>query len=132
MSEARKYKLNLVVANQFIGQMADDIKNAVFGNVGTIMSYRVGVTDANFLQHEFAPTFSEQDLVNIEAWHVYVKTQVKGEPVPPFSMKVSVDLNAWNAMRRPDIAQAIKELSRLTYGRDMVEVETEISRRAKL
>ncbi|KKS64437.1 MAG: hypothetical protein UV33_C0026G0009 [Candidatus Daviesbacteria bacterium GW2011_GWA1_42_6] len=53
LSEARKYKLNLVVANQFIGQMADDIKNAVFGNVGTIMSYRVGVTDANFLQHEF-------------------------------------------------------------------------------
>lgn len=132
LSEARKYKLNLTVANQFIGQMADDIKNAVFGNVGTQIAFRVGVTDANFLQHEFAPIFSEQDLVNIEAWHVYIKTQVKGEPVPPFSMKVSVDFNAWNGMRRPDIAQAIKELSRLTYGRDMVEVEAEIATRAKL
>ncbi len=132
LSEARKYKLDLIVANQFIGQMSDDIKNAIFGNVGTIMSYRVGVTDANFLQHEFAPTFSEQDLVNIEAWHVYVKTQVKGEPVPPFSMKVSVDLNAWNAMRKPEIAHAIKELSRLTYGRDLAEVERDITTRAKL
>lgn len=132
LSEARKYKLNLTVANQFIGQMSEDIKNAIFGNVGSILTYRVGVTDANFLQHEFAPTFTEQDLVNIEAWHVYVKTQVHGEPVPPFSMKVSIDLNAWNAMKRPEIAQAIKELSRLTYGRDVTEVETEINRRAKL
>ncbi|MCL5784075.1 MAG: type IV secretion system DNA-binding domain-containing protein [Patescibacteria group bacterium] len=132
LSEARKYKLNLVVANQFIGQMPEDIKNAIFGNVGSILTYRVGVTDANFLQHEFAPTFTEQDLVNIEARHVYVKTQVQGEPVPPFSMSVSIDLNAWNAMKRPEIAQAIKELSRLTYGRDVVEVEAEITRRARL
>ena len=107
LSEARKYKLNLTVANQFIGQMPEDIKNAIFGNVGTIITYRVGVTDANFLQHEFAPVFTEQDLVNIEARHVYIKTQVHGEPVPPFSMDVTIDLNAWNALRRPDIAQAL-------------------------
>lgn len=132
LSEARKYKLNLIVANQFIGQMPEDIKNAIFGNVGTMMTYRVGVTDANFLQHEFSPTFTEQDLVNIEAWNVYVKTQVKGEPVPPFSMKVGIDFNAWNAMKKPEIAQAIKELSRLTYGRDQSEVEAEINHRAKL
>ena len=90
------------------------------------------MTDAAFMQHEFAPTFSEQDLVNIEAWHVYIKTQVKGEPVPPFSMYTKPNFEAWNAMRRPDIAQAIKELSRLTYGRDVAEVEVDISRRAKL
>ncbi|KKR80509.1 MAG: hypothetical protein UU26_C0015G0005 [Candidatus Daviesbacteria bacterium GW2011_GWC1_40_9] len=132
LSEARKYKLNLIVANQFIGQMPEDIKNAIFGNVGTQISFRIGVTDANFLQHEFAPTFSEQDLVNIEAWNVYVKTQVKGEPVPPFSMKVGIDFKAWNAMKKPEIAQAIKELSRLTYGRDVAEVEAEINQRAKL
>ncbi|MDO8570011.1 MAG: type IV secretion system DNA-binding domain-containing protein [Candidatus Daviesbacteria bacterium] len=132
LSEARKYRLNLTVANQFIGQMSDDIKNAIFGNVGSIMTYRVGVTDANFLQHEFAPTFSENDLVNIEAWTVYVKTQVKGEPIPPFSMYTKPNFDAWNALKRADIAQAIRELSRLTYGRDVVEVESEIITRSKL
>ncbi len=132
LSEARKYKLNLIVANQFIGQMSEDIKNAIFGNVGTVVAYRVGVPDANFLQHEFAPVFSEADLVNIEARHVYVKTQVKGEPVPPFSMDVSIDMTAWNGMRKPQIAQAIKELSRLNFGRDVAEVEAEIAQRARL
>lgn len=132
LSEARKYKLNLTVANQFIGQMPEDIKNAIFGNVGTTIAYRVGVPDANFLQHEFAPVFSEQDLVNIEAWHVYVKTQVKSEPIPPFSMYTKPNWDAWNAMRRKDIAQAIKELSRLTYGRDITEVEADIAQRSKL
>ncbi len=132
LSEARKYRLNLTVANQFIGQMPEDVKNAIFGNVGTIMCYRVGVTDANFLQHEFAPVFNEQDLVNIEAHHIYMKTQVKGEPVPPFSVNLSKDMAAWNAMRRADVARAIKELSRLTYGRDRRLIESEIGERAKL
>ena len=132
LSEARKYRLNLVVANQFIGQIDENIKNAIFGNVGTVMAYRVGVTDANFLQHEFAPVFNEQDLVNVEANTLYVKTQVKGEPIPPFSMNVYKDMKAWYAMMRPDIGKAIKELSRLTYGRDRQSVEAEISVRAKL
>jgi len=132
LSEARKYKLNLIVANQFIGQMPEDVKNAVFGNVGTLMAYRTGVTDANFLQHEFAPVFNENDLVNIEAQNLYIKTQVFGEPVPPFSINVSKDMNAWRAMRREDIAKAIVELSRLTYGRDVAEVEAEINSRSNL
>jgi len=132
LSEARKYRLNLIVANQFIGQMQDDIKNAIFGNVGSIVTYRVGVTDANFLQHEYAPTFSENDLVNIEAWTVYVKTQVKGEPIPPFSMYTKPNFDAWDALKRPDIAQAIRELSRLTYGKDIAGVESEIVSRSKL
>lgn len=132
LSEARKYKLNLVVANQFIGQIQEDVKNAIFGNVGTLISYRVGVTDANFLQHEFAPTFSEADLVNVDIFNCYIKTQVKGEPVPPFSMNTGKDFKAWNAMKRSDIAQAIIELSRLTYGRDAQEVETELTQRANL
>lgn len=132
LSEARKYRLNLVVANQFIGQMQEDVKNAIFGNVGTIMAYRVGVTDANFLQHEFAPIFNEQDLVNIEAQTLYVKTQVKSEPIPPFSMNVLMDLKAWDGRKRPDISRAIREYSRLTYGRDREEVEKEIAFRAKL
>ncbi len=132
LSEARKYRLNLVVANQFIGQIEEGIKNAIFGNVGTVMAYRVGVTDANFLQHEFAPVFSEQDLVNIEAQTLYVKTQVHGEPIPPFSMNVGKDMAAWKALQKPDVGKAIIELSRLTYGRDRAQVEAEITTRAKL
>jgi hypothetical protein len=132
LSEARKYKLNLVVANQFIGQMTDDVKNAIFGNVGTIMAFRTGVTDAQFLQNEFQPVFTEQDITNIDFANVYVKTQVKGEPVPPFSISVAKDMKAWKAMYKPDVAQAIKELSRLTYGRDKRMVEAEIAQRARL
>lgn len=132
LSEARKYKLNLIVANQFMGQLDENIKNAIIGNIGTLMTYRVGTTDANFLQNEYTPIFNEQDLLNVPAQTLYVKTQVKGEPVPPFSLDVTKDMTAWKSMRRPEIGQAIKELSKLTFGRDRVEVEREIAERAKL
>ncbi len=132
LSEARKYRLNLIVANQFMGQLEDNIKNAIIGNIGTIMTYRVGTTDANFLQNEYQPIFNEQDLLNIPAVTMYVKTQVNGEPVPPFSMNVLKDMNAWNAMMRPEIGQAIKELSKLTFGRNRPDVELEITKRSNL
>ena len=61
LAEARKFRLNLIVANQFVGQVEEDVKNAIFGNVGTIISFRIGVTDANYLQHEFTPIFNESD-----------------------------------------------------------------------
>jgi len=132
LSEARKYRLNLIVANQFIGQIGEDLKNAVFGNVGTLIGFRVGVTDANYLQHEFTPTFTESDLVNIEAKHVYIKTQVLGEPVPPFSMDTSKDMTKWKALINNQVGQAIRELSRLRYGRDLTTVEAVIAQRANL
>ena len=132
MSEARKFKLNLIVANQYIAQMEEDIKNAVFGNVGTIISYRVGVADASFLAHEYAPTFSETDLVNVEGQSVFVKTIVKGQPVPSFSMNVLKDMVAEKARMRKDVSDAVVELSRLKYGRDAVVVEEEIGRRSRL
>ncbi|OGE26644.1 hypothetical protein A3C26_04580 [Candidatus Daviesbacteria bacterium RIFCSPHIGHO2_02_FULL_39_12] len=132
LSEARKYRLNLVVANQFIGQIGEDLKNAVFGNVGTVIAFRVGVTDANYLQHEFSPTFTEQDLVNIESPHVYIKTIVSGEPMVPFSLDTTKDMAKWQAMLKPQIGAAIKELSRLKFGRDVTQVEAEIITRAKL
>ena len=132
LSEARKYRLNLTVANQFIGQIGEDLKNAVFGNVGTVVAFRVGVTDANYLQHEFSPTFTEQDLVNIEAPHTYMKTIVNGEPVVPFSLDTTKDMNKWKAMLNPQIGQAIRELSRLKFGRDGTQVEAEINQRARL
>ncbi len=132
LSEARKYRLSLIVANQFIGQIDEEVKNAVFGNVGTMVSFRVGVPDANFLQHEFAPTFNENDLTNIEKYHVYIKTIVKNEPVPPFSMSLQKDMDAVMARMNPKQAEMIKDLSRLTYGKDREAVEIEIQSRSNL
>lgn len=132
LSEARKYRLNLIVANQYMGQLDDTIKNAIIGNIGTLMTYRVGTSDASFLQNEYAPTFNEQDLLNVPAQTVYVKTIVSSEPVPPFSLDVKKDMKAWYSMMRPQVGNAIKELSALTYGRDRKEVEAEIATRAKL
>lgn len=132
MSEARKYRLGLCVANQFIGQVEEEVKNAVFGNVGTIISFRVGVSDANYLQHEFTPTFAEDDLLNVERYHAYIKTIVNGEPVPPFSMDLTKDMAKQKAAENARVAEIIKEMSRLKYGRDEKIVEAEIARRAKL
>ncbi|MDP3988582.1 MAG: type IV secretion system DNA-binding domain-containing protein [Candidatus Levybacteria bacterium] len=132
LSEARKYKLNLIVANQFVGQMEEEVKNAIFGNVGTLVSFRVGVTDANYLQHEFQPTFTEADLINIERFNTYIKTIVRGEPVPPFSMDLTKDISKEKQAANPRVAELIRELSRLKYGKDINVVEAEIAQRARL
>ncbi len=132
LSEARKYGLNLIVANQFIGQMEEEVKNAIFGNVGTIMTFRTGVSDANYLQHEFNPVFNEADLLNIERFHVYIKTTVNWEPVQPFSMDVTKDFAAEQAARNDKLGESIKQLSRLKYGRDVRLVESEIAERSQL
>ena len=132
LSEARKYRLNLIVANQFVGQMEEEVKNAIFGNVGTIASFRVGVTDANYLQHEFQPTFNESDLINIDRFNAYMRTLVEGEPVPPFSLDTTKDITKEKAMENPRVSELIKELSRLKYGRDAHVVESAIAQRARL
>jgi hypothetical protein len=132
LSEARKYRLNLIVANQFIGQIDEEVKNAVFGNVGTIVSFRIGVPDANFLQHEFTPTFNENDLTNIEKYHVYVKTIVNNEPVPPFSMSLEKDMDVVKQKMNPKLAEMIRQLSRLKYGKDRAVIEADMNIRAKL
>lgn len=132
LSEARKYKLNLIVANQFIGQMEEEVKNAIFGNVGSLISFRVGVTDANYLQHEYQPVFQEADLINVERYNTYVKTIVEGEPVTPFSMDLTRDLNKEKALENPRVAELVRELSRLKYGKETAAVEAIISQRARL
>ncbi len=124
--------MNLTVANQFIGQVEEEIKNAVFGNIGTILAFRVGVTDANYLQREFQPIFQENDLLNIERFHAYVKTIVENEPVPAFSMDVTKDLEAMKKQSNPQVARMIKELSRLKFGVDREVIEAEINQRARL
>jgi len=132
LAEARKYRLNLIVANQYIGQIDEEVKNAVFGNVGSMVSFRVGVTDANFLQHEFAPVFNDHDLANIEKYHVYIKTIVGNEPVPAFSMSLEKDMDEVNAKMNEKLAAMIKQLSRLKYGQDREVIEAEMKIRARL
>ncbi|OIP57163.1 MAG: hypothetical protein COX79_05415 [Candidatus Levybacteria bacterium CG_4_10_14_0_2_um_filter_36_16] len=132
LSEARKYRLNLIVANQFIGQIEEEVKNAIFGNAGTIISFRVGVSDANYLQHEFQPTFSEADLINVERYHAYVKTLINGEPTTPFSMDLTRDLTEEKKQENPRVAELVRELSRLKFGRPRDLVEAEIAKRSRL
>ncbi len=132
LSEARKYHLALTVANQFIGQMDEEVKNAVFGNVGTLISFRVGVTDASYIQREFQPVFGESDLINVERFHSYMKTIVRNEPVPPFSVDMTKDMNKLKGESNEKIAQAIIQLSRLKYGRPKELIEAEISQRSRL
>jgi len=132
LSEARKYHLNLTVANQFIGQMEEEVKNAIFGNVGTIVSFRVGVTDANYLAREYQPVFDEQDLLNIERFHAYVKTMIDNEPVSPFSLDTTKDMELDAKRRNPELAQKIKRLSILKYGKPADEVEREIQSRSSV
>jgi hypothetical protein len=132
LSEARKYRLNLIVANQFIGQMEEEIKNAIFGNVGTITSFRVGVTDANYLAHEFQPIFNENDLINIDRFNAYMRTLVQGEPVLPFSLDTTKDISQEKALRNERVAELVRELSRLKYGKAVDVIEQEIAQRAKL
>ena len=132
LSEARKFRLDLIVANQFIGQMDEEVKNAIFGNVGTIMSFRVGVSDANFLQREFQPIFTEADLINVDVFNVYIKTIVGNEPMSPFSLDTTKDLTKEKAQMNIRVSELIKELSRLKYGKDVRAIEGEIAQRARL
>jgi len=132
LSEARKYHLNLTVANQFIGQMDEEVKNAVFGNVGSLITFRVGVTDASYLQREYQPVFTEADLINVERFHAYMKTIVFNEPVSPFSVDMTKDMVLVKKQANEKIAQAVIQLSRLKYGRPVELVEAEVTQRSNL
>jgi hypothetical protein len=132
LSEVRKYGMSLTLANQFVSQLDEQVRDAIFGNVGTLMAYRVGMQDAAILAKEFEPVFNETDLTNVPARVVYTKTIVNETPVPPFSMNVERDLKAEKAQGSPEVSRMIKELSRLKYGRDVAEVDEEIEKRSKL
>ncbi len=124
LSEARKYRLDLVIAHQFIGQLTDKIKAAVFGNVGSMLVMRVGAEDAEFLVKQFEPVFNQDDLINIDNRNAYVKLLIGGATSQPFNIvaypppKGSVEM-----------AQSIRQLSRLKYGREKSVVEKEIMER---
>ncbi|WKZ30603.1 MAG: type IV secretory system conjugative DNA transfer family protein [Candidatus Dojkabacteria bacterium] len=129
LSEARKYRLNLIVANQYIQQMSEKIRNAVFGNVGTLVSFRVGAGDAEYLSKEFAPVFEDQDLIKLENANVYIKTLINGVAMPPFSMSTFYNINE-RYPKHERVGDLIKQLSRTRYGRDEQYVKEAIKMRA--
>lgn len=126
LSEARKYRLNLAVAHQFIAQLKEAVRDAVFGNVGSKIVFRIGAPDAEFLLKEFEPVFSQNDLTNIENFNAYAKILINGQPVKPFNLKTHAKPKGDQEL----VAHA-KELSRLKYGRPRQEVEEEIFRRMR-
>ncbi len=120
-SEGRKYHLNLTVANQFLAQLKEPIRKAVFGNVGTIMSFRVGTEDAEVLAKYFAPVFTAYDLMNLDNFNVYIKLMVEGKTSRAFD---------FHTLRPPipdkQLAEEIKQISNQRYARLREDVEKEI------
>jgi hypothetical protein len=127
LSEARKYRLCLIIAHQFIAQLKEEIAKAVFGNVGSICSFRVGAEDAEFLEKQFTPVFTANDLVNVDNRNLFVKLLINNELSKPFSMKTFPPTPG-----DQETANYLKELSRLKYGRDAAIVNREIMERTKL
>lgn len=125
LSEARKYHLNLIVANQFTTQLSEEIRDAVFGNVGTTVAFRVGDRDAETLRKYFRPSFDETDLIHLPNYNSIVRTMISGVPTQPFSMATLPPLGSPN----PKLADALKQLSAAKYGRPKAIVEAEIFER---
>ena len=132
LSEARKYRLGLIIAHQYIEQLRQkdlwgetDLTGAIFGNVWTIMSYKVGAKDAEYLEQEFAPEFSRQDLVNIDRFKAVMKLSINTQPSRPFTINV---LNPYTdeGKNDPKKCEIIKQISALKYGRKRELVEKEI------
>jgi hypothetical protein len=122
LSEARKYHLNLTIANQYVAQLEEEIRDAVFGNVGTLSCFRIGAQDAEFVGKEFEPTFTQNDLLNIDKYHAYIRLIIDKTPTKPFNIETVLDET------EPDkkLAEQIRQYSRLKYGRakEIVDKET--------
>ncbi len=126
LSEARKYRLSLTMAHQFIAQLTEKIRDAVFGNVGSQVVFRVGVQDAEFLVKQFEPTFDRSDLINIDNFNAYVKVLINGETSKPFNVKTFPVEKGNN-----ELAHKLKEYSRARYGQDRQDIEKDIYRRLR-
>lgn len=123
LSEARKYHLNLIVAHQYIEQLDEKVAAAIFGNVGTIIAFRVGASDAESLVREFAPYFTEEDLVNLAKWKIYLKLMIDGVASMPFSANTLTPVKG-----DPSIVEKILRVSRERYASPREEIEDKISR----
>jgi hypothetical protein len=135
LSEARKYELALIMAHQYIGQLvgktesygqsSTKMRDAVFGNVGTIMSFKIGAEDAEYMAKEMAPVLSEQDVIGIPNFSCYVKLNVNNTTSRPFSMATYYD----ESQRNEKLGALVKEYSRMKYGRKKSFVDQEIEDR---
>jgi hypothetical protein len=125
LSEARKYGLSLVMANQFISQLDESVRDSVFGNVGSMISFRVGPDDAEYLVKQFAPAFDAGDLVNIPNHYCAAKIMSKGFPSTPFSMK---EIMPPLGKEKPELMQAMIDLSRSNYAKPKAQVDAEIAK----
>ncbi|MGE5392842.1 MAG: type IV secretory system conjugative DNA transfer family protein [Candidatus Saccharibacteria bacterium] len=138
LSEARKYRLNLIMAHQFISQLSIEkegsslgdsrMRDAVFGNTGSMICFRIGVEDADVMAKEFAPVFNEFDVINIDRFNAYVKLMINGTASRPFNMMTYPKPAGAN----PESGRLIKNLSKLKFGRPRAEVEGEIMERTQL
>lgn len=124
LSEARKYKLGLVVAHQFIAQLDEKIRDAVFGNVGSLAAFRVGQEDAEFLQHQFDAVFDASDLMNVPNYSAYVRILADGTPQKPFSIRTLPIPDVDTSITKQLIAASVQ-----AYGRPRAEIEAEIAAR---
>lgn len=127
LSEARKYRLSLNVAHQYLSQLPEDIKGAVFGNVGSMAVFRVSPDDAKYLESKFAPTFTANDIMKIDNYHAYINMLAGGSPKKPFD----IDTLPPHKGNKDNIAP-LQELSYLTYGRPADEVNAEIMKKFQL
>lgn len=129
LSEARKYRLDLIIAHQYVGQLITDVstkvRDAVFGNVGTMIAFRVGAADAEFLETEFSPEFMQPDLINLPNYHIYLKLMVDGVTSRPFSA-ATIPPIAFET--DPGIKEKVISMSRERYARPRIEIEDKISR----
>lgn len=124
LSEARKYKLSLTVAHQYLSQLNEDIRGAILGNVGSMALFRISPEDATALEGRFKPTFSADDIIKLDNRHAIISMLVNGQPAKPFNLRTE-DYMPGNK----DIIQPLKELSYMSYGRPRDEVEAEIMER---
>lgn len=122
LSEARKYRLSLILANQFMTQLTDQIREAVIGNIGTVISGRIGITDAEILQKKFAPTFDAEDLTKLPNFHTVTSVMINNVPSAAFSMTMVPPMGNSN----PQLRDALKKLSAAKYGRPRADAEREI------
>lgn len=136
LSEARKYRLALIMAHQFIAQIGGSgqshgkgdkpsIKDAVFGNAGTIQSFKVGADDAEYMEKEYAPLLSQQDIIGVANYTTYCKLNIDNATTRPFDLKTIWD----NTYQNRKAAEIIKEYSRKKYGRKKKYVDIEIEAR---
>jgi hypothetical protein len=124
LSEARKYKLSLTVVHQFIAQLDETIRDAVFGNVGSLVAFRVGTEDAQFLEHQFTPVFTAKDIMNTPNFNALVRILANGIPTKPFSVAMRPPIQS-----DPALVQQLIDYSLSHYGRPRAEIEAEISAR---